>query len=163
MKHEWNGVAVLWAGVRRSAAILTQALFRSMPAVPPPWIGSRNADNGLKAQPSRRPVWLSFTIGRKTDLTDSPIIPLLSGRLKTGMFIPLKAIGTISVKHRADLSGSIRYSGTVCRRINDWIWKADSFFPRRLSALFFWLTLYKIQVYKYARTKQRSEHIVLVK
>ena len=53
--------------------------------------------------------------------------------------IPLKVIGTINVRLLADLSVSIRYSGTVCQHINDWIWKADSFFPWRLSALFFWI------------------------
>ena len=33
--------------------------------------------------------------------------------------IPLKVIGTINVRLLADLSVSIRYSGTVCQHIND--------------------------------------------
>jgi hypothetical protein len=35
------------------------------------------------------------------------------------MSIPLKVIGTINVRLLADLSVSIRYSGTVCRHINE--------------------------------------------
>ena len=113
----WNGALASFRGVRMSADILTQALYRNLQAASGVSNGSEIADYGRTEITNPVPVILSFLIGttkaRQARRTENPTMWALLRKSRTVLFILWRAIPAIAAVKITMPWGIMRYWGMV--------------------------------------------------